>query len=156
MGKFKVKIATDDDIEVLVRQRHMMFEDMRQRTTDEHKMGDRAYRKWALQKMKMGLMRCYLVKDGKGKVVGGGAIWLREVQPSAGYPARLVPYLMSMYTEPEFRRKGVATLVVHEAEKWARSQGYSEMNLHASRQGRKVYPKLGWKRGWEMYIDLEP
>jgi len=151
-----VKVATAEDIDVLVRQRHMMFEDMRPRTLDEHKIGDRAYRKWALQKMRKGLMRCYLVTDGKGKIVGGGGIWLREVQPSPGHPSRLVPYLMSMYTDPGFRRRGVATLVIREAEKWARDSGYPEMSLHASRQGRKVYPKLGWKRGWEMYRDLEP
>jgi len=155
MKGFTVRLATASDIDVLVRQRHLMFEDMRPRTEEEHRIGDAAYRKWALRKMRKGLLRCFIVTDGKGEVAGGGGVWLREVQPSPGHDARLMPYLLSMFTDPKFRRKGVATLVVREAERWARENGYSEMNLHASRKGRKVYAKLGWKRSWEMYAELE-
>lgn len=155
MDRFRVRVATAKDISTLVRQRHMMFEDMRPRTAEEHEIGDRSYRKWALRKMKEGLLSCFIVTDSKGKVAGGGAVWLREVQPSPGRDARLTPYLLSVFTEPEFRRKGVATLLVREAEKWAGARGYSEINLHASEQGRKVYAKLGWKRTWEMETELQ-
>jgi GNAT superfamily N-acetyltransferase len=155
MKTFRVRVATTKDIDVLVRQRHMMFEDMRPRTAEEHLVGDRAYREWAVGKMKKGHLRCYLVTDKKGEVAGGCGIWLREVQPSPGHGSRLMPYLLSMFTEPKFRRKGVATLVVKEAERWARASGYPSMNLHASKKGRKVYKKLGWKRGWEMYTEFE-
>jgi GNAT superfamily N-acetyltransferase len=62
---------------------------------------------------------------------------------------------MSMYTEPEFRRKGFATLIVKEAMSWARRNGYARMSLHASKAGRSVYDKLGWERSWEMRVDLE-
>jgi GNAT superfamily N-acetyltransferase len=155
MKKFRVRVATMKDIDALVRQRHMMFEDMRPRTAEEHRVGDRAYKKWAVGKMKKGHLRCYLVTDEKGEVAGGGGIWLREVQPSPGHGARLMPYLLSMFTEPKFRRKGVATLVVKEAERWARASGYPSMSLHASRMGRRVYRRLGWERGWEMRTELE-
>lgn len=152
--RFKVREATTEDVDVLVRQRHMMMEDMRPRTEEEHLIGDTSYRKWALQKIRKRLLHCFIVTDRKGKVAGGGGVWLREVQPSAGHPAHLSPYLMSVYTEPKFRRKGVATLIVKAAEGWARGQGYARMNLHASRQGRKVYSALGWKRTWEMQTEL--
>ena len=49
--------------------------------------------------------------------------------------------------EPKFRRKRVATLVVKEAERWAWASGYHSMTLHASKEGRKVYKRLGWERG---------
>ena len=52
-------------------------------------------------------------------------------------------------------RKGVARLVVKEAERWARANGYPSMNLHTSKKGRKVYKRLGWERGWEMCTELE-
>lgn len=155
MRGFTVRAATEKDIDTLVHQRHMMFQDMRPRTAEEHRVQDRSYRSWALRKMRKGTLKCFLVTDPKGRVAGGGAVWLREVQPSPGRPARFSPYLMSVYTEPDFRRKGVATIVVKKAEKWARSNGYSEMNLHASKQGRKVYPTLGWKRTWEMSTELD-
>ncbi len=153
---FKVRTATPKDIDVLVHQRHMMHEEMRHRSEEEHRIGDVSYRKWAVQKMRKGVLRGFIVADSKGEVAGGGAVWLREVQPSPGRPARLSPYLMSVYTEPSFRRKGVATRIVREAEKWARKEGYEEMVLHASRPGRKVYPQLGWERTWEMRRKLLP
>jgi len=154
MKGFKIRAATPKDIDVLVHNRHMMFEDMRPRTVEEHRVGDTSYRKWALEKMKKRHLRAFIVTDGRGEVAGSGGLWLREVQPSPGRPARLSPYLLSMYTDPKFRRRGVATMIVREAERWARENGYTEINLHASRQGRKVYPKLGWKRSWEMYTEL--
>jgi GNAT superfamily N-acetyltransferase len=105
--------------------------------------------------MREGLLRCYVVTDGEGAVAAGGAVWLREQQPGPGHGARLVPYLMSMYTEPKYRRLGLASVIVKEAVEWARKRGYRRFTLHASKQGRKVYRKLGWTRGWEMYVDLE-
>ncbi len=83
------------------------------------------------------------------------AVWLREEQPGPGHGARLVPYLLSMCTESKFRRRGIASMVVKTAVDWARKNGYPGVTLHASKEGRKVYPKLGWTRGWEMYIDFE-
>lgn len=154
MRAFKVIVATPKDIDILVRFRHEMFEDMGHRTAEEHRLNDVQFRRWAILKMKERKLRCFLVKAPDGESAGGGTVWLREVQPSPGRRAGVMPYLMSMYTEPKFRRKGVATLVVREAERWARDRGYPLMNLHASRKGRKVYAKLGWKRTWEMVTEL--
>jgi hypothetical protein len=48
-----------------------------------------------------------------------------------------------MSTEPKFRRKVVATLVVKEAEKRAWASGYSSMNLHASKKGEENLQEVG-------------
>ena len=152
--RFRVRPATLRDLEVLVRQRHMMFEDIRHRRAKEHKESDDSYRKWAASTMKRRCLRCYLAISDDGKVAAAGCVWLRPRQPSPGRTAGTEPYLMSMYTEPGFRRKGLASLIVKEAVKWARSRGYDRMTLHASRMGRGVYAKLGWKRAWEMQVDL--
>jgi GNAT superfamily N-acetyltransferase len=98
---------------------------------------------------------CYLVLDARGKAVAGGCVWLREEQPGPGFAGGMVPYVMSMYTEERFRRRGLASLVLDRAAVDARKNGHKWMTLHASKAGRKVYPKLGWKRGWEMYLDLD-
>lgn len=156
MERFKVVRATEKDIEVLVHQRHEMFEDIRHRSREEHRIGDESYRTWAIGRLRRRLLRCFLVTDVRGTIVAGGCVWLREEQPGPGFPSGPRPYLMSMYTEPRFRRKGIASLIVGEALRWARNNGYESMTLHASKAGRKVYSKLGWKRTWEMEFDLEP
>ena len=133
----------------------MMFEEMKHRTREEHKVGDESYHPWATKMMKQRLLHCYLITNSKGEVAGGGCVWLREAPPAPGRRGGRVPYLLSMYTEPKFRRKGVATMIVKEAMLWASKKGYPKMFLHASRDGRMVYSQLGFKRTCEMAIDLE-
>jgi len=60
-----------------------------------------------------------------------------------------------MYTEPEFRRRGVASMVVSKAIEWCRKKGYGRLMLHASEMGRSVYKRFGFRRTWEMRLDLE-
>jgi GNAT superfamily N-acetyltransferase len=155
MPSLKVRRATTADIGLLVKQRHNMFEDMKHRSSRDHKIADSSYKNWAILMMKRKLLICFLVTDSSRDVVGGGCIWLREEQPRPGHPARRIPYLMSMYTDPEHRGKGVASLVLQTATSWSKESGYPEMTLHASRQGRPLYLKMGWEEGNEMTFDLE-
>jgi GNAT superfamily N-acetyltransferase len=64
----------------------------------------------------------------------------------------MVPYVLSMCTRQEFRRNGLASMIMEEATEWGRRHGYRKVLLHASTTGRKVYSQLGWKRTWEMEI----
>jgi GNAT superfamily N-acetyltransferase len=117
----------------------MMFEDIKHRTEVDHALGDRSYRRWAGREMKAGRLVAFLVETCNDRPAAGGVVWLRQVQPSPRYAGGRLPYLMSMYTEPEFRGKGFATRVVKDAERWARSNGYPWMTLHASETGRLLY-----------------
>ena len=154
MNPYRVRPATLGDIPVLARQRHSMFVDMHTPSRKDLAVHDAAFPSWARREMRAGRLHCFLVEDRSGSVLGGGALWLREVQPYPGFGGGMVPYLMSMYTEPGSRRKGLASLIVKQSMEWARSQGYARMTLHASEVGREVYWKLGWERSWEMRADL--
>jgi len=44
--------------------------------------------------------------------------------------------------------------VVQTAIEWCRKNRYERLMLHASDMGRKVYRKFGFKRTWEMKLDL--
>ena len=74
----------------------------------------------------------WVVKSADGRTAGGGCVWLQQVQP----------------------RPHHASMVVKEATKWCRKKGYERLMLHASEMGRRVYSKLGFKRTWEMRLDL--
>jgi GNAT superfamily N-acetyltransferase len=73
-----------------------------------------------------------------------------EQQPRPGLPARLEPYLLSMYTDPAYRGRGLASRIVRATMTWARRNGYRRMTLHAAPLGRGVYRKHGFERTWEM------
>ncbi len=155
MPGFRVRKATIKDIPVLVEHRNAMFEEYHPMTLEERAVAEEAYPVWARKKMGLKLFHGYIVETAKGRVAASGCVWLREVQPSQGRSASLVPYLMSIYTGPRFRRKGLASVIVKETMAWARKHGYSRMTLHASPMGRKVYSRLGWKRTWEMEVRLD-
>ncbi|MDA4125605.1 MAG: GNAT family N-acetyltransferase [Thaumarchaeota archaeon] len=96
----------------------------------------------------------FVVRTQDGKVAGSGCIWLRDEQPRPTNPSMVAPYLMSMYTAPGFRRKGVARLIVQSALKWCREHGYERVNLHASEAGRPLYESLGFLPTTEMRAKL--
>ena len=152
---YKIRAARARDIDVLVEHRRRMFEEMVHPTPEELEVLEESYRKWAPELMRRRLLHGYIVTTGTGEVAASGCVWLRDTQPSPGRPAGKVPYLLSVYTRPEFRREGLASMVVKEAMEWARRKGYHKIVLHASRAGRKVYSRLGWERTWEMEFNFE-
>jgi GNAT superfamily N-acetyltransferase len=153
--RFKIRRATSKDIDLLVEHRHKMFEEMRNPTAEAARAADEAYRTWAREMMKRRLFHGYIVTTSGGRVAASGCVWLREVQPSPDRPSGRVPYVLSVFTRPEFRRKGLASLIIKEAMEWGRRKGYHKMVLHASSVGKKVYSQLGWKRTWEMEFRYE-
>ncbi|MGA2875176.1 MAG: GNAT family N-acetyltransferase [Nitrososphaerales archaeon] len=150
-----IRRASLNDLDTLVDQRHRMFEDIQHRSSKMHKVADAAYRKWVIEMTKKRRFVGFLAVKEDGEPVAGGCVWLRESQPSPGSIGSLMrPYLLSMYTKPKFRGRGIATLIVKEGMRWSKRRGYTSITLHASKFGRSVYSNVGWKRTWEMRADL--
>lgn len=116
---------------------------------------DRVYRRWAGPRLANGSLPGRVAETKQRTVVGGGAVWLQPVQPRPGNDRRIQPYLLSMYTSPEFRGVGIATRIVREAIKWCRKAGYGELLLHGSKMGRRLYEHIGFKHTSEMRLDLK-
>jgi GNAT superfamily N-acetyltransferase len=152
--RFRIRRATSRDLRYLVHHRRAMWEDMGVGTEKELDEGDRVYRGWARARMKSGELVGWVVENSEREVVGGGIVWLRPAPPKPDNKATVRPYLLSMYTERDFRRMGVASLIVKEAVKWCKQHGQPSLLLHASKKGRELYRKFGFKRTWEMKLGL--
>jgi len=142
------------DLETLVLHRHLMFEELWQPNKRQHSVGDRAYRKWVTSMMRAKRYAGFLAETEDGYIVGSGCVWLREVHPFPGSPTTHAPYVLSMFTERNYRGKGVATMIITEAKKWSQKKGFKIISLHASQLGRSVYRKNGFERTWEMRVRL--
>ncbi len=153
-SKLTIRRASLGDVDVLVHQRRAMWEDLGIKDKSMHEKGNRVYKQWARTMLKRGKLLGWVVENRGGRVAGGGCLSLQPVQPRPHRAAMFQPYLLSMYTEPGFRRRGVASLVVQTAIEWCRKNRYERLMLHASDMGRKVYRKFGFKRTWEMKLDL--
>jgi predicted GNAT family acetyltransferase len=58
--------------------------------------------------------------------------------------------IQNVYTEPEWRRRGVAALLIKRIIDWSREEGIGSLVLHASDEGRAVYERLGFIATSEM------
>ncbi len=153
---YKVRRATPRDLGVLVVHRRKMWEDIGGRSREALDAADPMYRRWYLRETRAGRYVAFVAEDRGGRVVASGCLWLQPGQPRPGNPRRVDPYLLSMYTEPGHRGKGLATRIVREAVRWCREHGFERMTLHASRMGRGVYRGLGFERTWEMRLRMRP
>ena len=150
--KLSVRRAFLRDIDVLVHQRRYVFESMGFDVLALKQL-DHEYRRWARRRLRNGTLKAWVVENREREAVGGGVLWLR---PSARAPPNsgVQPYLTSMYTQQKYRGKGVASLVVREAIKWTRANGYRSIVIHASKMARTFYPRFGFRRTWEMECKL--
>ena len=62
--------------------------------------------------------------------------------------------IVSMWTEPEHRRRGLGRLVVEAILAWGRANGVTRFTLHASNEGRPLYALYGFEPTNEMRLSL--
>ena len=156
MVAFKINLATDKDAPLLVRHRVNMWIAIRpDLMSQSDKMVD-VTSNWIKKAMSEKRLVGFVVSEEEsGTVAGSGCIWLTEEQPRFIETQLYSPYLISMYTEENFRRRGVAKLIVQNAIDWCRAHGYNMINLQASEQGRSVYEHFGFKPTNEMRLILK-
>lgn len=133
-----------------------MWEAIRNFSASELDRHDVVYRRWVRGQMRAGKFFAVVVDDLSGEPVGSGGLWLMPSQPRPGPLGRgEMPYVLSMYTEPEHRGRGVASRIVREMIRWSKARRYGRIVLHASRFGRPVYERLGFEPGSEMRLALD-
>jgi len=154
MVEFKITIAKAEDTELLVKHRLSMWNDIHPELRKEVQELEELTRWWIKKKLSEGKLVGFIAKTQTGLVAGSGCVWIREQQPSLMNPCLEAPYLMSIYTEDDSRKKGVARLIVQNAIDWCKEHGYSTITLHASEAGFPLYAALGFKLTSEMRITL--
>ena len=152
--EFLIRRATQTDLLMMIHQYRRMWEDIGFKESSSLDEAERSYRKWAKVQFKNETLLGWIVETRDHVVAGGGCIWLRPALPRPNLPELDEPFLVSMFTEPEFRRSGIASKVVEESIKWCRRKGYRRILLHASKKGRGLYRKYGFTRTWEMRLEV--
>jgi GNAT superfamily N-acetyltransferase len=152
--EFGVSNAGHEDIELLVAHRQNMWHEIYPELGARVDESTEAVREWIRKRLSDGTLVGFIVRAGDGAVAGSGCLWIRPEQPRPTSPHLEVPYLMSMYTEKAFRRKGVGKRVVEAALQWSREHGYERVVLHASIEGRPLYEAFGFAATNEMRLEL--
>ena len=87
---------------------------------------------------------CFFAMSGNA-VAGIGGMAIREQPGNFKNPSGRVGYVMSMYTRPEFRKKGICTSILKMLLAEAGKIGITAFELHATKEGALVYEKNGFQ-----------
>jgi GNAT superfamily N-acetyltransferase len=143
-----------DDLDLLVMHRLEMWLDIHPELEADVRDSEEATRDWIKARLSEGRLIGFIVRTDGGAVAGSGCVWTRDEQPRPRNPRHRVAYLMSMYTAKDFRRRGVAKMVVKSAIEWSKEEGYDRVVLHASKEGRPLYEEFGFEPTSEMRLRL--
>jgi GNAT superfamily N-acetyltransferase len=158
MFEVEIRKAAPADIPEILRQRRRMYEDMHysdahlldemihlSSTYLDHAFRDESFHAW---------LACVTESNQKAMPVAGGAV---IISPWLAHPYDLEcrrATILNVYTDPEFRRRGIARQLMQTMIAWCKGQGLARITLHASDDGRHLYESLGFEESNEMRITL--
>ena len=163
-AEFLIRRARIEDAAVIARHRARMFHDMGEISAETLEEFRAASQTWTERALASGEYVGWLAaaKESPGIVIAGAGVQLRTVAPHPCRPARDGAFargrhaiVINVFTEPEWRRRGVALRLMEEVLRWAREQKLDRLVLHASDQARALYEKMGFIATNEMRFDGE-
>lgn len=154
MAEIQIRMATIDDSAIIAHHRNSMFAEMGAGTVQSRAQMDIHFDIWLRRRFEENTYHGWFACDGEDVVAGVG-LWLMDWAPGFDGFAGYLPYLLNVYTEPDYRKQGLARLLVNEAITYCRDQGYLKVRLHASIYGRPLYEQLGFVDNNEMQLVFE-
>lgn len=162
-GGLRVREATPADAATVGLHRARMFRDMGQVPDDAaERVLAAATAEYVADAIVRGGYRGWLAElvDVPGHVVGGAGVQVREIVPRPGPGGAVLcrpqALVINVYTEPAWRRRGVAERVMQVVLAWADGADVSSVVLHASDAGRGLYERLGFRPTNEMRFHGAP
>ena len=96
-----------------------------------------------------------VVAEGEGRIVAGALLQLKEALPNPLSPQAVRGYLFNVYTEPEFRGRGLARRLTEALLEIAQAQGVGMVDLHASKDAEALYRSMGFEPTPEFRLILD-
>ena len=154
MDEITLREAKQQDLAVILHHRRAMFEDMGQRNEAALKAMEATSRPFFAQALAQGWYRAWLAQNAAGEVVAGGGILILPWPSHPRDSQTRRPMIVNVYTEPAYRRRGLARRLMVAMLDWLRQEGYGTVSLHASDYGRPLYESLGFQATNEMRMQL--
>lgn len=153
-----IRIGTIDDVETLARHRCEMFREMGTLSEEGYSELMPASVAYFREAIPAGRYLAWLVCSGE-TIVAGGGMKIDIGAPRPGPGGRMLSpgpqgLIMNVYVETEWRRRGIARMLIEHMIEYGRSHGFPSLTLHASAAGRPLYEQLEFKPTNEMRLFL--
>jgi GNAT superfamily N-acetyltransferase len=153
---FQIRLATAQDADIIAWHRARMFQDMGDVSGDAFEILRTKSRTRLEEWIEKGNYIGWLATpaDHAEMVVAGAGVQLQPILPlpvdvstiGEGQQGTIV----NVFTEPQWRRRGIAGLLIQEIIIWSNNERLDRLILHASDEGRSIYEKLGFAASNEM------
>jgi GNAT superfamily N-acetyltransferase len=147
-----LRVASAKDASTIAKHRRSMFRDMGYHDEVALDSMMAKFLPWLEAKMVSGEYLAWLAVTEGDITVAGAGLWLMD------WPAHMLGSsprrgnVLNVYTEPEFRRRGLARGLIGAALDWCKINRIDLVILHASPEGRALYESFGFEAGNEMRI----
>ena len=150
--EIKIREATPAESAIILHHRRSMFRDMGEGTVEELDRMVEVASPWLARALADGSYHHWLAQHATGRVAGGGGVLLCPWPANPRDPCTERAVILNVYTEPEFRKQGIARQIMLTILDWIKARGLRGVNLHASDEGRLLYEKLGFEPTNEMRL----
>ena len=153
---FEIRRATAQDADIISWHRARMFQDMGDVSGEAFEI----LRTKAQARLEQWIDSCDYIgwlatpADKPQTIVGGAGIQLQPILPRPVDTSTIGEgrqgTIINVFTEPLWRRRGIAGLLIKEIVAWSKSERLDRLILHASDEGRSLYERFGFVASNEM------
>lgn len=155
LHEFNMRQATLHDLSVLVRHRRVMFVEATGAKGDkELDAMDKGYQRHIQKSLPIDTFKAWIIETKEGKIAASGGITVYEQPPRPQDETLRYVYVHSIYTEPEYRRRGIARKMLNTIVNYCRDKKFKTLTLHAVEASKPLYESFGFKPTTEMRMFL--
>ena len=145
--------ASKDDIEQLVRLRiAYMIDDFGGISDHEKECMEKQLPDYFNRKLGDELV-AFVAKDAE-RIVSVAYLHIIEMPANSILLNGLYGEVLSVYTEPEYRGKGLCTQLIRNLVEYGKKRGLGRVDLSATKEGYPIYAKVGFVDKEQRYTDM--
>ena len=136
------KKLTVNDLDVFIK---MRINQLREEGAKEDIDLEPALKDYYLRHLSDGTFVSWLALDND-RIIGTSGMSIVEKPPYFGCPSGKIGLLSNMFTDPSYRRKGIAKTLLSKVIDEAKTQGCSTVQITASNMGVLLYSDYGFEK----------
>lgn len=145
--------ASKDDIEQLIRLRiAYMIDDFGGISDHEKECMEKQLPDYFNRKLGDELI-AFVAKEGN-RIVSVAYLHIIEMPANSILLNGLYGEVLSVYTEPEYRGKGLCTKLIQNLVDYGKKRGLGRVDLSATKEGYPIYAKVGFVDKEQRYMDM--
>ena len=141
------KKLTVNDLDVFIKMRinKMRINQLREEGAKEDIDLEPALKDYYLRHLSDGTFVSWLALDND-RIIGTSGMSIVEKPPYFGCPSGKIGLLSNMFTDPSYRRKGIAKTLLSKVIDEAKTQGCGTVQITASNMGVLLYSDYGFEK----------